>query len=320
MFCRRGLISDNDEAESTLTADKNAKSIENKANTKNLTNSSNASTGTTARKTSKKFFQNIFEFHREKDDTYEYCDYEFFNNNLTTKFKGNVHAINSIIEEEEEPEMDINVNSYPKINQKHLKRNVHKPKAYSLVRQHSQHEMVSNVPVKLCNEKNELNKSQEICFQELPMRFHSKYIQPIKHSYSDQYPCYTGPMSESFTNTLTNKSKSFSHSQLRNAHNTAKLFTNTKRQYSIEELDGRSNPETQFIPDYNRKYIPKSGYDNWNNNNNIRPRISNSALSYHLMHPSKRREIYAASKTNSDASIGSSNRYTSISNPNSYRI
>ncbi|OTF74322.1 hypothetical protein BLA29_008378 [Euroglyphus maynei] len=39
--------------------------------------------------------------------------------------------------------------------------------------------------------------------------------------------------------------------------------------------------------------------------------ISKSAMSYHMMHPAKRRELYASSKTNSDASIGSvSSRYS----------
>ncbi|XP_046917841.2 uncharacterized protein LOC124498168 [Dermatophagoides farinae] len=277
---------------------------------------------------SDKFFQNIFEFNQEKydNDSFEFNDLE---QNQVSKFKAKLHAINSIIEEEEEEsEFDISVHSYPNINRKNLRRNQRKTK----------------LPMK---ENDSKQSSQEICFKELPMKFHPKYVQPIKHSYSDQYPCYSDPMSYSFA-MLSNKSRSFSHSHLRNVHNqniSSRMFSkNPRRQYSLDEVEweppissrnsqeSHSNPALQQLTQSNAQTIysnkpnpisPSSlpltsrcKLSEWNGPPRHRP-ISKSAMSYHMMHPSKRRELYAASKTNSDASIGSGS--SRCSNPTSFK-
>ncbi|XP_027203488.2 uncharacterized protein LOC113797330 [Dermatophagoides pteronyssinus] len=265
---------------------------------------------------SNKFFENIFEFNQEKyDDSFEFNDLE---QNQVSKFKAKLHAINSIIEEEEEEsEFDISVHSYPNINRKIFRRNQRKIK----------------LPMK---EKDAKHSSQEICFQELPMKFHPKYVQPIKQLYSDQYPCNNDSMSDSFAK-LSNKSRSFSHTHLRNVHNnnlSSRMFSkNPRRQYSVDEVEweqplpprnyqqSHSNPLLQQLshsnaqPIYSNKQInPISSsslpltsrykFSECNGPSRHRP-ISKSAMSYHMMHPAKRRELYAASKTNSDASIGS---------------
>lgn len=258
------------------------------------------------------FFQNIFEFSQEhKEDTFEFKD---FNSNVADyerKLRANC-AINSIIEEEDEErdesEKDISYNSYPIINRKYFA----KQRSFEMIRPRTVEQSVSRSshgsltptssvssrgtpPVgsdalKSQRKKQPLQK-QEIFLHDLPpstFKVHPKYIQPLKHSYSDRYPCYSGPHAPEIA-PLT-KSRSYSHSQLRNAQNYTRLAprprTMPPRQHSIEEeWDQKSQHSHSSMSIQSSMSAPKMADSNGKVRN-----TSKSSLSYNAMHPTTREE------------------------------
>lgn len=203
-----------------------------------------------------RFFQNIFEFNQDKnEDTFEFND---FNNGNSADYERKLRSISSIIEEEDEEkgeddvesDRDLSFNSYPIVNQKYSRKECNRGPLFSDKRIHTNRpNPISNMSTSAANihssssgckvTKGPSKKQiQEIFLQDLPMKIHHKYIQPVKYSYSDRgYPCYSGPSVEISPN-MGNKSRSFSHSQLRNPHNYVRNVPRNRmpqRQDSIEE-------------------------------------------------------------------------------------
>lgn len=197
------------------------------------------------RRSAGSFFQNIFEFnHENKEDTFEYNDYKV----KQPEYESKMHPISSIIEEEDEEEkeseMDLSYNSYPIINRKFIRRNYELPdtanvqaaafQSVTRTRPPMQKSASISIDPSHRSSKNDLKQMPEICLKDLPVKVHSKFIQPVKYSYSDRYPCYTGPIPDSY-GALSTKSKSYSHSQLRSAQHQSRILARTRRQDSIEE-------------------------------------------------------------------------------------
>ncbi len=207
---------------------------------------------------SSNFFNNICEFSQEaKEDTIEFNNE--FNANNTADYERKLRSISSIIEEEDEEKDDsersISYASYPIVNRKFMV----KQRSFEMTRSgladhsvsRSSHGSLTPVSARSTppmGSDGQLHRkakaaqrpqSQEIYLHDLPMKVHPRYIQPLKHSYSDRYPCYSSTSAETTAPAMT-KSRSYSHSQLRNAHNTVRtVFTRPKmpppRQDSIEE-------------------------------------------------------------------------------------
>lgn len=205
---------------------------------------------------SENFFNNIFEFNQEhKEDTIEFNNE--FNANNTADYERKLRSISSIIEEEDEEKDDsersISYASYPIVNRKFMV----KQRSFEITRSsladhsvsRSSHGSLTPTSVKSTPPMGSDGQvhhrkvaqrplSQEIYLHDLPMKVHPKYIQPLKHSYSDRYPCYSNPPAEKVPGMT--KSRSYSHSQLRNAHNTVRTVFRPRmsppvRQDSIEE-------------------------------------------------------------------------------------
>ena len=255
------------------------------------------------------FFQNIFEFnHDNKEDTFEYKD---FNANVPD-YESKSHPISSIIEEEEEEkdeaETDISYNSYPIINRKYIKRN------YEMVNipvmnfsRKPMPKSVSNIsidPSSRSSSKSDFRQIQEICLHDLPFKVHPRFIQPVKYSHSDQYPCYSGSLPDTFP-ALTNKSRSYSHSHLRNAQQN-RILLRTKRQDSIEEeWEQKSQKSHSSSSIKTSMSTPKLA----DSDDRVRA-TTKSSQSYNTVHPIRREESFnmyslPSSQANSNASITS---------------
>lgn len=178
----------------------------------------------------KNFFQNIFEFNREKnEDTFEFKEYNY-----------QMHPINSIIEEEDEEKDDFenSVHSYPIESKKMVQKRLPLDKV-ALVNKLSVNRAHLSA---LFSSKDRINKQQpqqEIFLQELPMTIHSKFIQPLKRFYShEQYSSCSEPIPNFYTPPLI-KSKSLSHHHLHDPNYYPRLV-GPVRQNSTEEWDQNS--------------------------------------------------------------------------------
>ena len=281
---------------------------------------SNQSDSFVQSKKSGNFFQNIFEFnHDHKEDTFEFKD---FNVNVA-EYEKKLRSISSIIEEDEdkdESDKDISYNSYPIINRKYVKRNIDANNRYIMEanntnntpRYNNQTSIVTGNKLfkqLIDKNKNKFRKQiQEICLQDLPMKVHPKYIQPLKHSFSDRYPCYSGLAYSEMSNFLSTKSRSCSHSQLRNVHNYGREMERPRRQDSFDE-DWEENSHTSIRSSYSASKLTDS--------NDMVRNVSKSSMSYTSTRENPNKQAYhqfaSSSKSNSNASIASSRITTNSS-------
>lgn len=260
---------------------------------------------------SENFFNNIFEFNQEhKEDTIEFNNE--FNANNTADYERKLRSISSIIEEEDEEKDDsersISYASYPIVNRKFMVKQRSFEIARSTLADHSvsrsSHGSLTPNSVKstpptgsdgqIHRKVAQRPQSQEIYLHDLPMKVHPKYIQPLKHSFSDRYPCYSNPAAEAVPG--MSKSRSYSHSQLRNAHNTTvrTVFSHRPRmpppvrQDSIEEEWEQKSQHSHSSMSIQSSIsaVPKSAETNGKGRN-----ISKSALSYSTsMHSNPNKE------------------------------
>lgn len=262
---------------------------------------------------SENFFNNIFEFNQEhKEDTIEFNNE--FNANNTADYERKLRSISSIIEEEDEEKDDsersISYASYPIVNRKFMVKQRSFEIARSSLADHSvsrsSHGSLTPTSVKSTppmGSDGQIHRkvashrpqSQEIYLHDLPMipmKVHPKYIQPLKHSYSDRYPCYSNSPADQTVPGMT-KSRSYSHSQLRNAHNsTVRTVFRPRmpppvRQDSIEEeWEQKSQHSHSSMSLQSSISAVKSAETNGKGRN-----ISKSALSYSTsMHSNPNKE------------------------------
>ncbi|KPM04487.1 hypothetical protein QR98_0029360 [Sarcoptes scabiei] len=226
------------------------------------------------------FFRNIFEFHRKipSDDDLEDLNDNYNNNdsniqkeidlsqskprnnlNLMDEMNSNKNSkqfktkaskihrqmANCIIEEEEESDLD--PNSFPNISRKPVK------KAQRLLRPLMKHNSSDSIQKRRRETINELRRFQEeICLDELPMRFHSKFVQPIGRAsslsnYQHRY-ISTDHLSDSFLSMTENRFGAYSYPR---------------------EIDLYQNES-------NRRLLkPKQSHNNYVNDNEWFPRVYN---------------------------------------------
>ncbi|UXI18927.1 hypothetical protein NH340_JMT04870 [Sarcoptes scabiei] len=225
------------------------------------------------------FFRNIFEFHRKipSDDDLEDLNDNYNNNdsniqkeidlsqskprnnlNLMDEMSSNKNSkqfktkaskihrqmANCIIEEEEESDLD--PNSFPNISRKPVK------KAQRLLRPLMKHNSSDSIQKRRRETINELRRFQEeICLDELPMRFHSKFVQPIGRAsslsnYQHRY-ISTDHLSDSFLSMTENRFGAYSYPR-----------------------------EIDLYHESNRRLLkPKQSHNNYVNDNEWFPRVYN---------------------------------------------